>query len=127
MNRRLRRRSGVALLILLAVQSVAAPMGACAQEHEGHDTVAPEMATNGHGHANMPTGTEPVPTEASHHDPASAPVGCLALAACGAPAISTSIATAVLPFADRVEQKARGILDEPAVIVLGLTTPPPKI
>ena len=129
MTRSTRRRSGLTLLTLLVVQSVAAPLGACAQEHEGHEGAAHEMEM-GHAPAEMAhmmdMGSDHA--EESHHQGQdSAPVDCTALTACGAPAIGTSIAPATLVVGDLVAPKQPGILDEPAAIVLALTTPPPKI
>ena len=66
-------------------------------------------------------------SEESHHAPDSQPVDCMALAACGAPAIGTSHTPAELAVGDLSAPTLQAIADEPAAIVLGLTTPPPKI
>ena len=129
MTRSIRRRSGLTFLTLLAVQTVTAPMEACAQEQDGHENGPHQMLTGhtapaefAHG---MNVGSEH--SEESHHAPDSQPVDCTALAACGAPAIGTSHMPAELAVGDLSAPTLQAITDEPAAIVLGLTTPPPKI
>ena len=128
MSRRNRRRSGVALLMLIAVQSVATPLGACAQEPGDQHEREHEVAATHHTSSDDATmGMRDDHAAGSHHAPLPTPVDCVALAACGAPAIGANATTAGIVSVDHVVQKLRGILDEPAVFVLGLTTPPPKI
>ena len=128
MTSRSRRRSGLTLLSLLATQFVLAPFSACAQEHEGHD--GPSHASVVDGHA--PESRVMIePHDDRVVDPASSPeptpVDCLALAACGAPAIGQVGATAQVRIADSVGHDPWQLLDEPAAIDLSLSTPPPKI
>jgi hypothetical protein len=128
MTSQTRRRSGLVLLALLAVQSVAAPLGACAQDHEQHEAAAHEMTTMDQAHAGGPTvGMEQVGSSEAEHAPYQAPVDCLALAACGAPAVGSSVSTAHVILADLSTRSLPAVSGEPAAIVLGLTTPPPKI
>lgn len=124
----MRRRSGLVLLALLAVQSVAVPMGACAQDHEQHEAAAHEMTTMDHAHTGgSRVGMEHAGSYEAEHAPDPAPMDCLALAACGAPAVGSSISTAHVILADLSTRSLPTMSGEPATIVLGLTTPPPKI
>lgn len=128
MTRQTRRHSGLVLLALLAVQSVSAPLAACAQDHEQHEAAAHEMTTMDHAHAGGSTvGMEQPGSSEAEHAPDPAPVDCLALAACGAPALSSSLSTAHVILADLSTRSLPTVSGEPTAIVLGLTTPPPKI
>ncbi len=128
MTRRTRRRSGLTLLTLLAVQSVAAPLGACAAEQEHHEGVAHEAAAMDHTHGGDGThGMTPGAADESHHAPDSTPADCLALAACGAPAMGARMATDQVVDTNHDAHALRSASEEPAAFVLGLTTPPPKI
>ena len=75
MSRRTPRRSGLTLLTLLAVQSVAAPLEACAAEQKRHEPVAHEVSPMDHdaqgGHAKH--GMTPGTADESHHAPDSSP------------------------------------------------------
>jgi len=120
--------SGLALA-LLAVQSIAAPLGACAEETGSHENGAHEMAMSHGAEADMAHATDMASehSEESHHAPDSQTADCMVLAACGAPAVGTSYTPTQLAVGDLSTSTLQGIADEPAAIILGLTTPPPKI
>ncbi|MDH3271151.1 MAG: hypothetical protein OEN56_07465 [Gemmatimonadota bacterium] len=135
MSRSSRRRHGLVLLALFVAQATAAPVGACTQSHEGpdglaHDTglagqmpAASMAAVSHHGGATMlehaPDGIE--------HAPDGMPIGCLALATCGAPAIGAADLSSGIVLSSSLERKELRALDRPATIVMRLVTPPPKI
>lgn len=128
MIHRSRRSHGLTLLTLLAVQSAAMPLGACATEREHHEDVAHKVSAMDHAHGSDATkGMTPVTADESHHTPDSAPADCLSLSACGAPAIGAPMATTQVGGNDHVKRPTLRASQGPADIVLGLTTPPPKI
>lgn len=138
-NRR-RRRGGTVLLGLLSLQVIAAPVGACAQPHVGHDAagqagIAVEMTMSrsvDHGRvlpADEPEASAPPGGAQSDlgHETDSMPMDCLALAACGAAAVRSVSAASILVLPGDFARTAVVVGERPAAVVLGLVTPPPKI
>lgn len=128
MTRRTRRRSGLIFLAALAVQATAAPIGACAYEHQEAEVVPHEMTAAGHAHG----GEGAMGRQVDHaaypdHAPEQDPTVCNAFAACGASAAETTGEGSDVRSASIAVHEVRRTPDHPAVIVLGLATPPPKI
>ncbi len=124
-----RRNAARTFLVLLIAQTIAAPLGACVLEHaDGH---SPDSAAISHsdGHHEAMTMGSAGPAEAteSRHDHEGTPLDCQALAACGVAAIGAIATPGDLVIGDQVLRGAVTSLEEPAAIVLGLLTPPPKI
>ncbi|MDH3222257.1 MAG: hypothetical protein OEO23_00965 [Gemmatimonadota bacterium] len=129
-----RRRGGIALLGLLSLHALAAPAVVCAQPHHGA-AAAGQVETSadspGHGHMLVEASAESPPPVGSpatdpEHGTDGVPMNCLALAACGAPAVGAVNATSGIVPLGIVERSAQAVAFRPTTVVLLLLTPPPK-
>ena len=127
------------LLGLLSLHAIAAPVAACVQPHENHSSAGGahaghEAATAAHEHGHAPAGIDAASStsdDAGQAEPAQGmdtmPMDCLAFAACGAPAVVTVMAAPPLVPLGPLGPAVSVVAQQPAAIVLGLLTPPPKI
>lgn len=131
MNTRNRRRGGLTLLCVMALQAATTVSGVCAQPHvehegDGHDMAAlsvPMEATD-HGHPSS-HGGDPDVGPMSHSG--EMPVDCLTVAACEVPAVRPDLPLPQFLAGGDPAPYAPAIADLPAVVSLSLLTPPPKI
>lgn len=129
----------MALLGLLSLHAIAAPVGVCAQPREGHHAggsagVEHDMAVTSATHGQMQLeASAPSPASAGGntagpvHETDSMPMNCMVLAACGAPAVGSVVAESGLVPLGRIVRSSTVVAQRPAAVVLGLLTPPPKI
>ena len=113
---------------LVTVQFVTVPAGVCASMvggHEGgtHDAMT-DRAARGHMAHDMVEKHDH--TEGKHNSADPEPDDCGVSPVCSAPAIGATAMPDELSIGDLARPRMQGVFDTPAVIVLGLTTPPPK-
>jgi len=111
------RLQGAVLLSILLVQGMVVPLGACEMTHESGDAEHSMMSEGHHGNGDQDDG--------SPHDPI--PTDCLAISGCVAPAISAGRPAEPSEIEFRLTRSAEPVAHGPAVVDLGITTPPPKI
>jgi len=111
------RLQGAALLSILFLQGMLAPVSACEMTHES-EGADHSMMSEGHHQDRAPAdGTAPDPT----------PTDCYAIAGCGAPAISAGRMPQPSEIELRLTRSTEPVVQGLAMVDLSISTPPPKI
>jgi hypothetical protein len=111
------RLQGAVLLSILFLQGMVAPVGACQMTHESEGPDHSMMSEGHHGEKAQDGGEQ--------HDPG--PADCFAISGCGAPAISAERTAEPSEAEMRLNRSTEPVVQGPAMVDLGISTPPPKI